>query len=81
MYQINPKCTKWFIKCPFIFQMAIKCINIFQSKAPQNLPKLWFLVWKQTIWQPCFRAIWIVSNIMAKPNNQFDRPQKTCSPR
>jgi hypothetical protein len=22
------------------FQMAIKCINIFKSKAPQNLPKL-----------------------------------------
>jgi hypothetical protein len=33
--------------------MAIKYINIFQSKAIQNLPKSGFLVWKQTIWQPC----------------------------
>jgi hypothetical protein len=32
--------------------MAIKYINIFQSKALQNLLKLGFLVWKQTIWQP-----------------------------
>jgi hypothetical protein len=33
--------------------MAIKFINFFQSKTLQNLPKLGFLVWKQTIWQPC----------------------------
>jgi hypothetical protein len=26
--------------------------NILQSKAPQNLPKLGFWVWKLTIWQP-----------------------------
>jgi hypothetical protein len=32
--------------------MALKYINIFQSKALQNLPKLGFLVWKETIWQP-----------------------------
>jgi hypothetical protein len=32
--------------------MAIKSRNIFQSKALQHLPKLGFLVWKQTIWQP-----------------------------
>jgi hypothetical protein len=32
--------------------MSIKHINIFQSKALQNLPKLGFLVLKQTIWQP-----------------------------
>jgi hypothetical protein len=36
-----------------MFQMAIKYINIFQSKAIQNLPESGFLVWKQTIWQPC----------------------------
>jgi hypothetical protein len=34
--------------------MAIKYINIIQSKALQNLPKLGFLVWKETIWQPCY---------------------------
>jgi hypothetical protein len=31
-----------------IFQMIIKYNNIFHSKALQNLPKLGFLVWKQT---------------------------------
>jgi hypothetical protein len=34
-----------------IFQIAIKYINIFQSRALQNWPKLGFLVWKETIWQ------------------------------
>jgi hypothetical protein len=33
--------------------MAIKYINIFHCKAHQNLPKLGFLVRKETIWQPC----------------------------
>jgi hypothetical protein len=27
--------------------------SIFHYKALQNLPKLGFLVWKQTIWKPC----------------------------
>jgi hypothetical protein len=36
-----------------IFQMVIKYNNSFHSKALQILPKLGFLVWKQTIWQPC----------------------------
>jgi hypothetical protein len=35
-----------------IDQMAIKCVYIFQCKTHQNLPKLGFLVWKYTIWQP-----------------------------
>jgi hypothetical protein len=30
--------------------MAIKYIIIFQSESLQNLPKLGFLVWRQTIW-------------------------------
>jgi hypothetical protein len=47
MYQINTKCTKWSYNIPNvqrIFQMDMKCINIFQSKAFQNWPKLefWF---------------------------------------
>jgi hypothetical protein len=29
-----------------IFQMSIKCTNIFHSKALQNLPNLEYLVWK-----------------------------------
>jgi hypothetical protein len=33
--------------------MVIIYTNIFHSKALQNLPKLRFVVWKQTIWQPC----------------------------
>jgi hypothetical protein len=30
----------------------------FQSKALENLPKLEFLVWRQTIWQPCSPREW-----------------------
>jgi hypothetical protein len=33
-------------------QTSIKHTNIFHCKALQNLPKLRFLVWKYTIWQP-----------------------------
>jgi hypothetical protein len=32
--------------------MAIKYTNSVDFKALQNLPKLGFLVWKYTIWQP-----------------------------
>jgi hypothetical protein len=34
-------------------QVAINYTNIFHCKTLQNLPKFGFLVWKQTIWQPC----------------------------
>jgi hypothetical protein len=37
--------------------MVIKYNNIFDSKALQILPKLGFLFWKQTIWQPWFTDI------------------------
>jgi hypothetical protein len=46
------KCTQWtqmYQNIPNvrqIFPMALKFINIFQSEALQNLPKLGFLVWK-----------------------------------
>jgi hypothetical protein len=33
-------------------QVSVKYTNIFHCKTPQNLPKLGFYVWKQTIWQP-----------------------------
>jgi hypothetical protein len=33
-------------------QVSIKYTHIFYCKTLQNLPKLEFLVWKQTIWQP-----------------------------
>jgi hypothetical protein len=32
--------------------MAINYPTFSNSMALQNLPKLWFLVWKYTIWQP-----------------------------
>jgi hypothetical protein len=35
-------------------QLSIKYTNIFHCKTLQNLPKFGFLVWRQTIWQPCF---------------------------
>jgi hypothetical protein len=34
-------------------QVSIKYTNIFHCKTLRNLPKFGFLVWKQTIWQPC----------------------------
>jgi hypothetical protein len=34
-------------------QVSIKYTSIFHCKTLQNLPKFVFLVWKQTIWQPC----------------------------
>jgi hypothetical protein len=49
-----------------ILQMIIKYNNIFHSKAIQNLPKLGFLVWKQTIWQP-------------RQNHFFLSPEEKCS--
>jgi hypothetical protein len=62
-YQNGEKYTKWRQTIPNdhkIYQMAVnyskrslnRYTNIFHSKALQNLPKLGFLVWKQTIWQP-----------------------------
>jgi hypothetical protein len=48
--------TKWPINIPNtrkIFQMTTKYTSILHSKALPNLPKLRFLVLKQTIWQPC----------------------------
>jgi hypothetical protein len=57
---MDTKFTKWSQNIPSvrkIFQMAIKCIDIFQSKALHNLPKLRFLVWKYTIWQPCLNLV------------------------
>jgi hypothetical protein len=47
MYQMSTKFTEWSQNIPNIrkiFQMALKYINIFPSKALQNLPKLGFLV-------------------------------------
>jgi hypothetical protein len=37
-----------------MIQMSIEYTSIFHFKVLQNLPKLEFWVWKQTIWQPCF---------------------------
>jgi hypothetical protein len=34
-------------------QIAITNTNIFHCKTLHNLPKLEFLAWKYTIWQPC----------------------------
>jgi hypothetical protein len=37
--------------------MAIKYIGIYQSEALKFVPKLGFLVWKQTIWQPWIKCL------------------------
>jgi hypothetical protein len=36
-------------------RMDIKYTNLFHCKTLQSLPKLGFLVWKQTIWHPWWR--------------------------
>jgi hypothetical protein len=56
IYQITTK---------YIDQMVIKYTKIFHCKTPQNLPKLGFLVWKQTIWQSCFipRLYWRLARL------------------
>jgi hypothetical protein len=62
-YQNGKKCTKCIQNVPNghkISPITIKyskwqlniCINTFQSRALQCVPKLGFLVAKQTIWQP-----------------------------
>jgi hypothetical protein len=51
--------------------MAIKYINIFQSKALQDLPKFGFFVWKETIWQPCSAGCW--NYLVIKPRYHFPR--------
>jgi hypothetical protein len=45
MYQMFPNVHK-------IIQKDIKYINILQSETLKIFPKLRFLVWKRTIWQP-----------------------------
>jgi hypothetical protein len=55
IYQITMKYTKWPQNIPngrTIDQMALKYRNICHCKSLHNLPKLGFLVWKYTIWQP-----------------------------
>jgi hypothetical protein len=65
-YQNEKKSTKWLTNIQNIpndnkvYQMALKCINIFHWKTLQNLPKWVILVWKYTIWQPWIRAAWNV---------------------
>jgi hypothetical protein len=47
--------TKWPLnvtKGRKVFQMAMLYTNIFHLKAPQNIPKFGYLVWKYNIWQP-----------------------------
>jgi hypothetical protein len=53
--------TKWPWNIPNgckTLQMTIKYTNIFPFKAIQNLPKLIFMVWKYTIWQPWSQECW-----------------------
>jgi hypothetical protein len=53
----DKKSIKWLHNIPIdhkIYQMSVKYMytKIFHCKTLQNLSKLGFLVWKQTIWKP-----------------------------
>jgi hypothetical protein len=60
LYQMATKHTKWpqniQNECK-ILQMDTKYANMFNSQALHNIHKYGFLVWKYTIWQPCFCVI------------------------
>jgi hypothetical protein len=45
--------AKLYTKMALKYQMAIKCAKMFHPKTFLNIPKLAFLVRKNTIWQPC----------------------------
>jgi hypothetical protein len=47
-------CTKRPRNVRKMTQLSIKYTSIFHCKTLRNLPKLGVLVWKYTIWQPCF---------------------------
>jgi hypothetical protein len=68
MHQTTTKNTNAPFKMPCnykIYQMVVKCTNIFISKAIQNLTKLLFMVWKCNIWQP-----WAIP-VTPKPFKEF----------
>jgi hypothetical protein len=44
------------VSIKYLFEMAIKYINIFLSETLKIFPKMGFLVGKQTIWQPCSKC-------------------------
>jgi hypothetical protein len=60
-YQNDKKYTKWLKYNKWQKVTAISFTNIFYCKTLQNLPKLGFFVWNNTIWQPCRCSIdWII---------------------
>jgi hypothetical protein len=64
--------------------MVIKYTKFFHSKTLQNLPKFEFLVWKQTIWQPCSNsgnhAIVFTEHRRKKFSNSTQRLTKNVEP-
>jgi hypothetical protein len=59
-YQHGGKYTKWpqpLFNGRKIDQMVLKYTKIFHCQTIQNIPKLGFLVRKQTIWQPWYENV------------------------
>jgi hypothetical protein len=54
MYQMVIKISRMSGK---IFRMAIKYINIFQSKAPKHFTQIGIFSLKKNIWQPCWGGV------------------------
>jgi hypothetical protein len=62
IYQMAIKYTEW----PWNFQMAVKYMNLFHSKAIQNIPKLESLVCKYTLWGTMAMYSAVVRHLVVK---------------
>jgi hypothetical protein len=59
-------------------QVSLKYTIIFHCKTLQNLPKFGFLVWKQTIWQPCLNHFFAAC-LQRQLSNRFQVENLLCS--
>jgi hypothetical protein len=57
-YQNGKNITNYHELYQMSITVSIKYTVIFHCKTLRNLPKFGFLVWNQTIWQPCFFSLW-----------------------
>jgi hypothetical protein len=77
---MSVKNFKWSLNIPnvcTIFQMAIKYINIFQSKALQNLPKLVLLVLERNHLATLVASVFAAVGLQGKPVKANSKRQES----